>query len=114
MTVHGVNNLLVKDNVAFNNMGHAFFLEDGVEEDNVFDGNLAIFTQTSSSLLNVDVTPGKTFLSTLFESVYGLVDALKKIKSSLLSDIIKMVVENGILCKSYWTFYTASLLEIEL
>ena len=65
MTVHGVNNLLVKDNVAFNNMGHAFFLEDGVEEDNVFDGNLAIFTQTSSSLLNVDVTPGKTF-----ESVY--------------------------------------------
>jgi hypothetical protein len=59
VTVHGVNNLLVKDNVAFNNMGHAYFLEDGVEEDNTFDGNLAIFTQTSSSLLNVDVTPGK-------------------------------------------------------
>ena len=58
VTVHGVNNLLVKDNVAFNNLGHAYFLEDGVEEDNVFDGNLAIFTQSSSSLLNVDVTPG--------------------------------------------------------
>ncbi|XP_063689847.1 fibrocystin-L-like isoform X2 [Bolinopsis microptera] len=62
VTVHGVNNLLVKDNVAFNNMGHAFFLEDGVEEDNVFDGNLAIFTQSSSSLLNVDVTPASFWI----------------------------------------------------
>ena len=40
-------------------MGHAFFLEDGGEENNIFRGNLAIFTKTSSSLLNVDVTPGQ-------------------------------------------------------
>ena len=30
VTVHGVDNLLVKDNVAFHNMGHAYFLEDGI------------------------------------------------------------------------------------
>ena len=59
VTVHGVDNLLVKDNVAYHNMGHAFFLEDGGEEHNIFDGNLAIFTMSSSSLLNVDVTPGE-------------------------------------------------------
>ena len=47
--------------MAYNNMGHAFFLEDGGEENNVFRGNLAIFTKSSSSLLNVDVTPGKIF-----------------------------------------------------
>jgi hypothetical protein len=33
------------------------FLEDGVEIGNTFDGNLAVFVQTSSSLLNEDVTP---------------------------------------------------------
>ena len=59
VTVHGVDNLLVENNVAYNNMGHAFFLEDGGEENNIFRGNLAIFTKTSSSLLNVDVTPGQ-------------------------------------------------------
>jgi hypothetical protein len=32
-------------------------LEDGVEENNVLSGNLAVFVQTSSSLLNEDVTP---------------------------------------------------------
>jgi len=37
--------------------GGAMFLEDGVEIGNTFDGNLAVFVQTSSSLLNEDVTP---------------------------------------------------------
>ena len=33
------------------------FLEDGVEVGNVFRGNLAVFVQASSSLLNEDITP---------------------------------------------------------
>ena len=37
--------------------GGAMFLEDGVEIGNTFDGNLAVFVRTSSSLLNEDVTP---------------------------------------------------------
>jgi hypothetical protein len=37
--------------------GGAVFLEDGVEIGNVIDGNLLVFVQTSSSLLNEDVTP---------------------------------------------------------
>ena len=47
----------MEHNVAYDNMGHAFFTEDGIEAYNVIQYNLAVFTRTSSSLLNVDVTP---------------------------------------------------------
>ena len=57
VTVHGVNYLLVEKNVVFNVLGHAYFLEDGVEEYNVIQDNLGIFVRASSSLLNVDITP---------------------------------------------------------
>jgi hypothetical protein len=45
--------------------GGAMFLEDGVEIGNVFRGNLAVFVQTSSSLLNEDVTPAAIWVSTI-------------------------------------------------
>ena len=57
VTIHGVHNLLVEHNVAYNIMGHAFFLEDGIETNNIIQYNLAVFVRPSSSLLNVDVTP---------------------------------------------------------
>ncbi|XP_063856678.1 fibrocystin-L-like isoform X4 [Scylla paramamosain] len=56
VTMHSTNNLLVEHNVAYNNMGHAIFTEDGVEQNSVVQYNLAVYTRTSSSLLNVDVT----------------------------------------------------------
>jgi len=34
----------VIDNVCYRHMGHGYFLEDGAEEDTVFDGNLAVST----------------------------------------------------------------------
>src|SRR5208337_5051180 len=45
VTVHGTNYLDVENNVTFNNIGHCFFLEDGVEHDNQFVHNLAILTK---------------------------------------------------------------------
>ena len=57
VTIHAVNNLLVERNVAFNIKGHAYFLEDGIEVGNVIQYNLGVFVQSSSSLLNVDITP---------------------------------------------------------
>ncbi|XP_076030840.1 fibrocystin-L-like [Oratosquilla oratoria] len=57
VTIHAANYLTVERNVVYNNMGHAIFTEDGVEQFNIIQYNLAIFTRTSSSLLNVDVTP---------------------------------------------------------
>lgn len=41
VTIHGTSGMLVQDTVAFNIQGNAFYLESGVEEQNVFDRNLA-------------------------------------------------------------------------
>ena len=57
VTVHAVDNLLVENNVAYNILGHAYFLEDGIEQNNMIQDNLGIFVRASSSLLNVDITP---------------------------------------------------------
>lgn len=57
VTIHAVNHLLVERNVAYDILGHAYFLEDGIEEHNIIQDNLGIFVRASSSLLNVDITP---------------------------------------------------------
>ena len=36
----------VKDNVCYNTLGHAYFIEDGGEKDTTFDGNLAASVKT--------------------------------------------------------------------
>ena len=45
VTVHGTNYVSVENNVTYNNIGHCFFLEDGVEHDNQFVHNLGILTK---------------------------------------------------------------------
>ncbi len=45
VTVHGTNDVLVANNVTYNNVGHCFFLEDAVEHGNQFIHNLAILTK---------------------------------------------------------------------
>jgi hypothetical protein len=45
VTVHGTNYLNVENNVTYNNIGHCFFLEDGVEHDNQFVRNLGILSK---------------------------------------------------------------------
>src|SRR5690349_12343945 len=45
VTVHGTNNLQIENNVTYNNVGHCFFLEDGIETGNQFVHNLAIQTK---------------------------------------------------------------------
>src|SRR3569832_393296 len=49
VTVHGTNNLHVENNVTYNNVGHCFFLEDGVEHGNQFIHNLAIMSKCHTS-----------------------------------------------------------------
>lgn len=43
VTIHGTNGVTLQGNVGFNVHGHCFYLEDGVEERNVLDTNLAVF-----------------------------------------------------------------------
>src|SRR3954469_16176641 len=45
VTVHGTNNVRVENNVAYNNVGHCYFLEDGVEHGNQYVNNLGILTR---------------------------------------------------------------------
>jgi hypothetical protein len=44
IVVHGTNNLLVEDNIAYDTKGHCFMLEDGIEEGNMFLRNLGAQT----------------------------------------------------------------------
>src|SRR5690606_38953472 len=42
---HGTDNLRIENNVTYNNVGHCFFLEDGIETGNEFVRNLGIQTK---------------------------------------------------------------------
>ncbi len=59
VTVHGTNYLQVENNVTYNNVGHCFFLEDGIEHGNQFVRNLAIQTKchTSKACDPTDLAP---------------------------------------------------------
>src|SRR6187399_2384036 len=49
VTVHGTNYLQVENNVTYDNVGHCFFLEDGIEHGNQFVKNLAIQVKCHTS-----------------------------------------------------------------
>ena len=49
VTVHGTNNVRVENNVAYNNVGHCYFLEDGVEHGNQYLNNLGILTKCNTN-----------------------------------------------------------------
>ena len=62
-TIHGVHYLVLEYNVAFDNMGHTFFIEDGIETNNYLRSNLALRTRRSWSLLNTDQTPSSFWIT---------------------------------------------------
>src|SRR5690554_6588858 len=45
VTVHGTDNLLIENNVTYDNVGHCFFMEDGIETGNRFVRNLGMMTK---------------------------------------------------------------------
>nr|XP_061786823.1 fibrocystin-L-like [Nerophis lumbriciformis] len=57
VTIHNTHRLLVEHNIIYDIMGGAFFIEDGIETENILQYNLAVFVKQSTSLLNDDVTP---------------------------------------------------------
>ncbi len=42
VTIHGAHNVVVKNNVAYEALGHCYFLEDGIETGNTFENNLGL------------------------------------------------------------------------
>jgi hypothetical protein len=57
LTAHGCFGLNVERNVGYNIMGHGMFIEDGIEQLNVYRENVVIMIHRSFSLLNTDQTP---------------------------------------------------------
>lgn len=58
-TIHSTNNVRLENNVAYDNLGHAYFLEDGNEENNELIGNLGLVTRRpkrDDALLPSDLT----------------------------------------------------------
>jgi cell surface hyaluronidase len=49
VTVHGTNKLEIKNNAAFDTIGHCYFLEDGAETGNTFEGNLGFMTRNAAT-----------------------------------------------------------------
>ena len=62
VAIHGVHYLRVKGNVAFENMGNAYFVEDGIETKNIITHNLGVNTRQSFAGLTVDQTPATYWL----------------------------------------------------
>ena len=63
IAMKGVHNLRVRDNVIFDVMGHAIFLEDGVEIRNLIQYNLVASVKSSFSLLYSDQVPAAFWIS---------------------------------------------------
>ncbi|MBC8122833.1 MAG: hypothetical protein H7Y22_13455 [Gemmatimonadaceae bacterium] len=62
VTLHGTNQVTVQSNVAYDAIGHCFFLEDGIETKNVFDQNLGLVTRKPATYL----IPSDEFPSTFW------------------------------------------------
>ena len=45
ITVHGTHRWLIQDNIIYDTIGHAFFIEDGVEHENILERNLGLVTR---------------------------------------------------------------------
>eukprot|EP01130_Rhizamoeba_saxonica_P015199 TRINITY_DN6778_c0_g1_i1.p1 TRINITY_DN6778_c0_g1~~TRINITY_DN6778_c0_g1_i1.p1 ORF type:complete len:1165 (-),score=289.03 TRINITY_DN6778_c0_g1_i1:43-3537(-) len=57
VTVHGAQKLIVYNNVCYKSFGHLYFIEDGNEEENIFDHNIGIEAHVHNELLVSDTEP---------------------------------------------------------
>jgi len=56
VTIHGTHFLRVQKNVGYRVYGHNYFIEDGIETNNLLEDNLGISTIQIWTLINTDVT----------------------------------------------------------
>lgn len=66
LTIHGTNRVVVQANVAYDTIGHCYFLEDGVETGNLLEDNLGLVTKSAASgeeLLPSDAQPATFWVS---------------------------------------------------
>jgi cell migration-inducing and hyaluronan-binding protein len=78
LTIHATQNLLVSRNVAYNNIGHCYFLEDGLETGNKLESNLAILAKPSKKgeeVIPSDNQPSSYWITNPANSFIGNVAA---------------------------------------
>ncbi len=78
LTIHATQNLLVSRNVAYNNIGHCYFLEDGLETGNKLEYNLAILAKPSKKgeeVIPSDNQPSSYWITNPANSLIGNVAA---------------------------------------
>lgn len=63
LVVHETNYLRIQKNVAYDILGHGYFVEDGVEENNLFEENLIVKVKRSWSLLMTDQMSAGFFIT---------------------------------------------------
>ncbi|CAH8626270.1 unnamed protein product [Schistosoma guineensis] len=63
INIHNTHEVLIENNVVYDVMGGAFFLEDGIEHGNLIQYNLFVHVKRTSSLLNDDVVPAAFWIT---------------------------------------------------
>lgn len=66
LTIHGTRDVRVVRNVAYDTIGHCYFLEDGVETGNLLDGNLGMLTRAAApgqAILESDLRPATFWIA---------------------------------------------------
>lgn len=71
VTVHGTHRVTLKDNVAYDIMGHTYFFEDGVEWGSVWENNLGILTRVTNAMLNTDTSPSTFWVTNPNNTLIG-------------------------------------------
>lgn len=78
VTIHGTNWLRVAGNVAYNALGHCYFLEDGAEMGNTLEGNLGFLTLApprGQEIIPSDSTPATFWITNPYNFLRGNVAA---------------------------------------
>jgi len=66
IAIHGTENVVVRDDVAYDTIGHCYFLEDGVETGNVLEHDLGLATRAAdarTAILDSDTLPATFWIS---------------------------------------------------
>ncbi len=78
LAIHGTSGVRISRNVAFDTVGHCFFLEDGVETGNVLDSNLAMLVRApdaAHAVLDTDLRPAAYWIANPANALVGNVAA---------------------------------------
>jgi cell migration-inducing and hyaluronan-binding protein len=74
VTIHGSHNAVVQGNVAYDTLGHCYFFEDGIETENLLEGNLGLLTRKppeGSRILESDARPATFWISNPDNTIRG-------------------------------------------